>query len=971
MDQHIDENLYSRQLYAVGFDAMKRMANSNVLISGMNGLGVEIAKNIILQGFKRVSLHDHEKITITDLTTNYYVNKGDIGKNRAVSCLGKLAELNNYVTVDIVNNLTIETIKQYQVIVLVDYDQDEQLKINELTHNNVHFISACTKGLVGQIFCDFGKEFIINDLDGEPLITSIIDNIMVNNDELTVTCVESNPHGLTNGDFVKFNNVKGCQELNTLEPKSIVYVDKYKFKIKMDCISLETMSTYGEVVGVKVPKSVNFKSLKESIETPEFVMTDFTDFEKPAKLHAMFQAINYNHNLEEFIKQVKLHKDVDDVLIKKFYATYQGKIVPMNSVIGGMVAQEVSKATSGKFTPIYQYLYYDALDCLPVDHIESQYQVIGTRYDGQIKIFGEKFQKKLASMKYFIVGSGAIGSELLKNFAMMGVGNIVVTDMDTIERSNLNRQFLFRNKDIGQSKSTTAANAIAVMNPEINIEAHFNRVGHETENIYDLKFFDSLNGVANALDNIDARKYMDNRCVLFKKSLLESGTLGTKGNVQVIVPHLTESYNSSSDPVESSIPICTIKTFPNDISHCIAWSRELFEDIFVQKPKNAIDYINNPNKVFDMPPSEALTFTENVKYIFKHLPTSFDDCIKFAYEMWHQYYVQDISQLLYKFPKDATTTTGSAFWSGAKKCPHVMNFASSQELHMQYIMSTANIWANTFHITYNNMDYVKKVVDTLIPPKIIIDENIKISANDEEEKKKLAESSIMPVNINDLINTLPDISCFKNSKISPQEFEKDNDSNYHIDFITHASNMRADNYEIKTGNRHVIKGIAGKIIPALATTTSVVAGLVSLELYKLAQGFNKIENFRNSFLNLALPYIGFSEPIKVTSHKVGTKEFSMWDTFIVTGNTTLGQMIESFKTLHNIDIDTVTYGNFMLYSPLINQKKKQIRMNMNIKNIIESELNIQLKNSSISLQICSNIDDEDDVTELPEVLIML
>ena len=61
--------------------------------------------------------------------------------------------------------------------------------------------------------------------------------------------------------------------------------------------------------------------------------------------------------------------------------------------------------------------------------------------------------------------------------------------------------------------------------------------------------------MTNALDNLEARKYVDSKCVYYCKSLLESGTLGTKGNVQVVLPHVTESYASSNDPPEKSIPM--------------------------------------------------------------------------------------------------------------------------------------------------------------------------------------------------------------------------------------------------------------------------------------------------------------------------------------------------------------------------------------------------------------------------------
>ena len=62
---------------------------------------------------------------------------------------------------------------------------------------------------------------------------------------------------------------------------------------------------------------------------------------------------------------------------------------------------------------------------------------------------------------------------------------------------------------------------------------------------------------------------MDRRCVYYRKPLLESGTLGTKGNVQVVIPHMTESYSSSQDPPEKSIPVCTLKNFPYEIEHTI------------------------------------------------------------------------------------------------------------------------------------------------------------------------------------------------------------------------------------------------------------------------------------------------------------------------------------------------------------------------------------------------------------------
>merc|ERR1719499_2038386 len=173
-------------------------------------------------------------------------------------------------------------------------------------------------------------------------------------------------------------------------------------------------------------------------------------------------------------------------------------INPMAALFGGIVGQEVLKACSGKFTPIKQFLYFDAEEVIPDDDLENlgNFAVSDSRYDGMVAVFGSELQKKLQAMNVFIIGSGAIGCEMLKNWSMMGVacdgGLVHVTDMDVIEKSNLNRQFLFRSTDVGSLKSETAARASMNMNPEFNISSASNRVGKDSENVYNDEFWSGL-----------------------------------------------------------------------------------------------------------------------------------------------------------------------------------------------------------------------------------------------------------------------------------------------------------------------------------------------------------------------------------------------------------------------------------------------------------------------------------------------
>lgn len=343
-------------------------------------------------------------------------------------------------------------------------------------------------------------------------------------------------------------------ELNGHPAIKIKVLGPYTFSIG-DTSNFGTYIRGGIVTQVKMPKILSFKSLAEAKKEPPFLITDFSKMQSTAQLHVAFEA------LDEFILQNNRlptpwsEKDaktflnlatvrnaditVDEKLLTTFAKTCAGEVSPVNAVVGGTMAQEVLKACSGKFTPIHQFWYFDAIECLPENDLtEEECKPLGTRYDKQIAIFGDKIQEKLSNLRFFIVGAGAIGCEHLKNFAMMGIGSgkkgeVIITDMDLIEKSNLNRQFLFRPHDVQNSKAQTAAAAIRAMNKDINITAHENRVGQETENVYNDDFFEKLDGVANALDNMDARIYMDRRCVYYRRMLIDSGTLGTMGNVQV------------------------------------------------------------------------------------------------------------------------------------------------------------------------------------------------------------------------------------------------------------------------------------------------------------------------------------------------------------------------------------------------------------------------------------------------------
>ena len=966
----IDESLYSRQLYVLGHEAMKRMGSSNVLVVGLKGLGAEIAKNIALAGVKSLTLYDPAKVTLSDLSAQFFLRPEDEGQSRADVTAPRVAELNSYTPVNVHKSTSLtdnlSQLNQFQVIVLTTTSLNDQLLIADYCHKNgIYLVITDTFGLFGYIFTDFGENLIVGDATGENPVNGIIADI---DEEGLVSALDETRHGLEDGDFVEFSEIRGMVGLNGAAPRKVTVKGPYSFSIG-DVSSLGAYQGGGLFTQVKMPKFIDFEPLPKQLKEPELMISDFAKFDRPQQLHLGIQALHQfkaakgslprPHNdsdAKEVLDMTKIiakdagvEVELDEKLVTELAYQAQGDLSPMAAFFGGLAAQEVLKSVSGKFNPIKQWLYLDSLESLPTssERSEELCKPLGTRYDGQIAVFGKPFQDKISNVKEFLVGAGAIGCEMLKNYAMIGLatgpkGKITVTDNDSIEKSNLNRQFLFRPKDVGKQKSDCAAEAVQAMNPDLKgkIDRMIDRVGPDSEDIFNESFWEGLDGVTNALDNVEARTYVDRRCVFFMKPLLESGTLGTKGNTQVILPRLTESYSSSQDPPEQSFPMCTLRSFPNNINHTIAWARDVFQQYFVGPPEIVNLYLTQPNYIqttLKQQGNEKQTLDSLQEFLVTEKPLNFDDCIMWARRQFEKQYNNAIQQLLYNFPRDAKTSTGADFWSGPKRTPTPLNFSPNDPTHLAFIIAGANLHAFNYGISPPpsiTKDHYGQVADLMIIPKFRPDSNIRIQADDKEPDPNAAPSTFNDdaEELNKIVESLPSPSSLAGYRLTPVEFEKDDDSNHHIDFITAASNLRAMNYDIPVADRHKTKFIAGKIIPAIATTTALVTGLVVLELYKIIDGKTDLEQYKNGFVNLALPFFGFSEPIASPKGKYKNKQSEevvidkLWDRFEI-DDVRLTEFLKYFDD-RGLTVNMVSSGVSLLYASFYPPSKVKDRMPM-------------------------------------------
>ena len=1000
---------WSRYIGAVGIDAVAKQSKSCVFLSGAGGLGIEIAKNIVLSSCKEFVLHDTALTTNNDLSSQFFLTCNDIGKNRAIASVNRLQQLNYYVKVTastepLSSQEDIQAMKleRFAVVILTETDYKIQVAIDEYCRNHkISLVIADIKGTLCKLINDFGNQFEVLDPNDEESKECMIKEI-TNEENGLVTTITEQRHGFAEGDAIVIKEVKGMEiegEIVMEGNKTIndtihivKYVDPYKFRIG-NTMKYSKYIRNGIAKQVKLKRKMKFNKLSEVYEGNDvpydknLLALDFGKADDLFVTHVTFKAIDLFKETNKRMPEEWNFKDAEQLLsiVKDIYekskktmtereiefvmkasCTAKVSFSPLCAFMGGLAAQEALKAITGKYTPINQVMYYNSQELIPIiesKDIEAIKTKLGLdkndRYLGVRTLLGEEVFKRLANWKLFMVGVGAIGCELLKNYAMLGFGcedgKILITDPDVIENSNLNRQFLFKEKHLRKPKSTTAAAIVGQINPTLKgkIIARTDKVDERTENIFNNEFFNELHVVTNALDNVQARRYIDSRCVTNKIPLLESGTLGAKGHVQVIIPYKTESYSSQNDPEETfDIPVCTLKMFPEEPLHCIEWARDKFEKLFTQNPKNLQMFVDNVDFV-PQTGQEIKSLEKALKWLEKK-PGSFKDCIKYARSKFQKYFVNDVKQLIFTYPLDTKEKDGQPFWILPRRLPHELKFNPTNELHIDYVIAVASLFARVWGMSVpediRTQEGKKQYANIAasIPIKEYIpnaDKAKRISSEVEEIKEEKVEEEVTEDMKTELMNGMKEKLvelAADNQCIVPENFEKDNDMNFHIDFVYSMANCRSECYGIEKTTWMSVKMKAGRIVPALTTTTAVVAALQTLELIKLVKGLG-IEFHRNAFVNLALPYMSLSEPgeakkIKLTNELTVT----LWDRWEVKSSfsESFDEMLKGLKNMYKLEAKDVFKDNkpILLHSMLVNPdeaKEVESILSSSIKDVLE------------------------------------
>lgn len=703
---------------------------------------------------------------------------------------------------------------------------------------------------------------------------------------------------------------------------------------------------------------------------------------------------------EETATLTKDEKRRWESLISQFARTCRAKFTPVQALAGALGAQEVLKAASGLYNPFRQFLLYDCDEVLVGDPSEADGGVDGHDTGGvgpeegecelprgQSYILGDSTARKLARSRLFVVGAGAIGCELLKNLAAMGAGTgggpgkegggggrLILTDMDSIEKSNLSRQLLFRDHNVGEFKSVAARAAARRFSPSCRIEAHTCRVGEDDDGPFDDTFWSAgCDVVLNALDNVEARLFVDSQCVAHGIGLIDAGTLGPKGNVQVVVPGASESYGSSADPPEPDVPVCTLKNFPYEISHTIQWARDLFDGYFYRRPQQANDHVEEVAEVEDLTEFgralvdklgeiAAVDMAEELgedlgvfPFIVGNADTSDPEylsavkkvSLNWAIREVHRLFYAAMNELLQKHPEDSVDDDGAAFWSGTRRKPRLLRFVpldseegevSAQQVIIneriaQFVCSAARLRMESF-LPFGNDSVDKEISSISLDEALVaLEEQSKILYKKTKRKEILhnlsgggGDGDPALSRVLEKLNSAKTGASFL-PKLNPAEFEKDDESNGHVAFVTAASNLRAAAYGIPPADAMETRRIAGRIVPAMITTTGLVSALSCLELVKMVRGSLPLAAHRNAFANLALPFFAFTAPVPAEELVgAGGRVHTIWDRIEVkeggskslAGTMTLGKFLKKIRKKAGcgeaVEIASLSYGPFMIFA---------------------------------------------------------
>ena len=324
-----------------------------------------------------------------------------------------------------------------------------------------------------------------------------------------------------------------------------------------------------------------------------------------------------------------------------------------------------------------------------------------------------------------------------------------------------------------------AKESAAKFNPHIKLEAYHATIKDAQFNI---DWFQSFDLVFNALDNLDARRHVNKMCLAANVPLIESGTTGFNGQVQVIIKGKTECYDCNVKETPKTFPVCTIRSTPSQPIHCIVWGKSyLLAEVYGTSEDEQADAFDHSED------SENTTEIENLRQEAEALK-------KIRQSMGTEDFARNLFQKVFK--DDIIRLRSMEDMWKTRKPPNRLDFdnlsKASSGLCPEIASQDQKIWDETENFV------------------VFCDSLRRLSARLQEAQAVASEANAIPPVLN---------------------FDKDDEDT--LDFVAASANLRSIIFGIEPKSKFDIKQMAGNIIPAIATTNAMTAGLCVMQAFKV------------------------------------------------------------------------------------------------------------------------------------------
>lgn len=420
-------------------------------------------------------------------------------------------------------------------------------------------------------------------------------------------------------------------------------------------------------------------------------------------------------------------------------------------------------------------------------------------------VYGPGASLKVREACILVVGAGGVGCELVKNLAISGFGSITLIDLDTIDVSNLNRQFLFRRKHVGHSKALEASVAIQTMVPGTVINGI---VGNVMDTRFDILFFKKYTLVCNALDNLAARRHVNRMCLAADVPLVESGSTGYIGQCSVIGQNV-ECYDCTVRLPQKTYAVCTIRSTPDKPVHCVVWAKFLYELLF--GPDDEGNVLKDLDSDGDVHVGELGNGSANG----------------------------------YTMEGSAGEHNGSEAPGNGRKNAKRLRYATTDTPESFANRVSQRVFLDDIERQRAMKDLWKERQAPVMYDICTAAEGAQVNLDTENllDQKPWSKERSAAI----FVTTLQHIVTKRKEDIGKLSFDKDDRDA--LLFVASASNLRANAYGVPLQSPFAVKGIAGNIVHAIATTNAMVGGLIVLEALKITTADGKLKDCRTTFVS--------------------------------------------------------------------------------------------------------------------------